>query len=89
MIASLLAGTAATTACAPADVLKSRIQSASSAGSQNVSTHSQCLDMNGRQLMPLLTGIASDNTSRSDRRGPSVFNEGLDARLVALDVSFS
>lgn len=32
MLASLIAGTVATTICAPADVLKSRIQSASKAG---------------------------------------------------------
>lgn len=32
MLASLIAGTVATTICAPADVLKSRIQAASKAG---------------------------------------------------------
>lgn len=36
MLSSLVAGTVATTICAPADVLKSRVQAASKAGGSSV-----------------------------------------------------
>lgn len=39
-LSSLVAGTVATTICAPADVLKSRIQSSAATGSQSVSSSS-------------------------------------------------
>lgn len=45
MLSSLVAGTVATTICAPADVLKSRVQAASKAGagSSVCSLHSSLL----------------------------------------------
>lgn len=98
-LSSLVAGTVATTICAPADVLKSRIQSASAAaGSGSVSL---------RQLLPfhLCDGFCGPKLTK-DRDdpaivdspgyphepqggGPPVPHEGVDARLVAIDVSLS
>lgn len=75
-----MAGTVATTLCAPADVLKSRMQSSSG---QNVCAIDDWL------IAPAddLEGLDTDNKERTPRGGSSISDEGMDACVVTVDVS--
>ncbi|KAL6407784.1 hypothetical protein AUP68_08809 [Ilyonectria robusta] len=78
-IASLAAGTMATTLCAPADVLKSRLQA--SAGKE-VSSMPPILEPNSREA-----GTLDGPADRSSGGRSSVSDEGMDACVAETDVS--
>lgn len=95
-IASLAAGTVATTVCAPADVLKSRIQSASSQGGNSVRsppirilTYPLAFDaieilltFHRNELVHL-----ADCAGRSERGRSTVSHEGMAASLAEINTS--
>jgi len=88
-LASLAAGTVATTACAPFDVLKSRIQAASAGGGSSVSSSllpSFC--QSSALLNSSVAELGAGRIERFERRRAAVPDEGVDAGLVKTDVSF-
>ncbi|TQS34342.1 hypothetical protein Golomagni_05277 [Golovinomyces magnicellulatus] len=83
-LASLAAGTVATTVCAPADVLKSRMQS--SAGGDVSNRNESCVE--NQPTNTSLVGPESNHSSGSQRRRTKIPHEGLDTSLVTPNTAY-